>query len=170
MTKFDLGWTTRLLLLLLTFTSNLSAAQQRERVMQTAAGHMIRGRQPRFFSVSTSTVTKTSSTTTQCFISSSSLAACKKRKRRFIRDDIIEGLSKLENLGRVKVSSSFRDPKEGDEGNVLKSNKDTERKAKFILYWTTSKSTTTSYTYTATSKVASLACTPSGFALSVCGG
>ena len=39
------------------------------------------------------------------------------------------------------------------------------RDGRFVLYWATSTSTS----YTSTSTLASLACTPSGFTLSLCG-
>ena len=41
------------------------------------------------------------------------------------------------------------------------------RDARFFLFWATSTSTTTSYTSTST--LASLECTPSGYTLSQCG-
>ena len=47
--------------------------------------------------------------------------------------------------------------------------KSDERDARFLLYWLTTTSTSTSTTYTSTSTMASLECTPSGFAINLCG-
>jgi hypothetical protein len=41
------------------------------------------------------------------------------------------------------------------------------RDAKFLVYWATSTSTSTSYT--ATSTIATVECTPASFTISVCG-
>ena len=46
---------------------------------------------------------------------------------------------------------------------------DSERAGKFLLYWMTTTSTSTSTTYSSTSTLASLECTPNGFAISACG-
>ena len=43
------------------------------------------------------------------------------------------------------------------------------REARFALYWKTTTLTSSTTTYTATSPLASLVCTPSMFAYSVCG-
>ena len=44
-----------------------------------------------------------------------------------------------------------------------------ERPGRGLLYWATSTDISTSTTYTGTSTLASLACTPSAFTLSECG-
>ena len=44
-----------------------------------------------------------------------------------------------------------------------------ERDAKFLVYWLTTTTVSTSYSYTATSSFASLTCTPSEFPFSQCG-
>ena len=44
-----------------------------------------------------------------------------------------------------------------------------EREAKFLVYWLTTTSVSTSFSYSTTSTLGSLSCTPSGFYLSVCG-
>lgn len=43
------------------------------------------------------------------------------------------------------------------------------REGKFVLYWLTTTSTSTTTAYSTTSTIASLTCTPSGFGLSSCG-
>ena len=52
------------------------------------------------------------------------------------------------------------------EGGLVSS----ERAGRGILYWATSTDISTSTTYTGTSTLASLNCTPSGFTLSECAG
>ena len=42
------------------------------------------------------------------------------------------------------------------------------REARFLIYWATSTSYTTSTTFTGTSTIASLECTPPSFAISAC--
>merc|ERR1712004_932276 len=53
----------------------------------------------------------------------------------------------------------------GEEEEVVDSHL---RKARFLVYWMTTTSVSTSLTYTTTLTVASLTCTPSSFALSKC--
>ena len=43
------------------------------------------------------------------------------------------------------------------------------REGKFVLYWLTTTSTSTTTAYSTTYTIASLTCTPSGFGLSSCG-
>ena len=58
---------------------------------------------------------------------------------------------------------------EGDEDDELESGLvETERDGRGLLYWATSTDISTSTTYTGTSTLASLNCTPSGFTLSEC--
>ena len=51
--------------------------------------------------------------------------------------------------------------KENDEGR--------RRDARFLLYWATSTVTSTTTSYTSTSTLATLECTPTSYSLSVCG-
>ena len=57
-----------------------------------------------------------------------------------------------------------------DEAPLLEEGKkvDSAREGKFLLYWMTTTSTST--TYTATTTLSSVACTPSGFSISNCTG
>ena len=58
---------------------------------------------------------------------------------------------------------------EGSEEEELRGGKETEeRPGRGLLYWATSTDISTSTTYTGTSTLASLACTPSAFTLSEC--
>ena len=60
-----------------------------------------------------------------------------------------------------KIDSIMKDESE-EEAN--------EREAKFMIYWTTIVKTSWTTAYTQTSTLATIFCTPSGFAFSVCGG
>merc|ERR1712106_363499 len=116
-------------------------------------------RNPRLFLVSSSSTTSTLTTTTVCFSSTTTLAACAAGKKRAIDN---EGLS--EEAGSIRASAPLGE-NEGLESGHL----DSERAGKFLLYWMTTTSTSTSTTYSSTSTLASLLCTPSNFAISLCG-
>ena len=51
----------------------------------------------------------------------------------------------------------------------VKPGEEAGRDPRFLLYWMTTTLTSTSTSFTATTTVLSLTCTPSGFALSLCG-
>ena len=53
------------------------------------------------------------------------------------------------------------------EAGEVETNVSNVRDARYLVYWTTSTSTST--TYTATSTLATLECTPASFTISVCG-
>ena len=55
------------------------------------------------------------------------------------------------------------------EDKMEDSQEETVRAARFALYWKTTTLTSSTTTYTATSTLASLYCTPSVFAFSLCG-
>ena len=55
-----------------------------------------------------------------------------------------------------------------DEAELESGLGSSERDGRGLLYWTTSTDISTSTTYTGTSTLASLNCTPSGFTLSEC--
>ena len=70
----------------------------------------------------------------------------------------------------------FTRSKEGPEQEQLENEDElqsgkteAERQAKFLLYWRTTSLTSTTTTYTGTSTLASLECTPSNFGLQSCG-
>merc|ERR1712203_515773 len=127
-------------------------------------------RDPKLFYVSTTTTTSTWFGSTICFASTTtSLGTCGKRKRRNI--DLSEfgpnlapkieptGLSNEAEERKIEDSSTLVDPSEDVEG----------RKGRFLVYWMTTTSVSTSSAYTTTLTVASLTCTPSSFAGSLCG-
>merc|ERR1712018_297715 len=85
---------------------------------------------------------------------------CSKRRRREISD---EGTV-------IEATKSNKDDFEAEsEENDLKSSND-DRQGKLLNYWMTRTVTTTAYSYTVTSKMASLACTPQGFPYLRCSG
>ena len=55
------------------------------------------------------------------------------------------------------------------EDNIEANMEENARAARFALYWKTTTLTSSTTTYTATSTLASLYCTPSVFAFSLCG-
>ena len=124
-----------------------------------------------FWTTTTQTYTsKTLSTTTWCFRSSNTATvACTGRRRRQVIIDQAEGLEGLDiTPTNVDESNNLE-----DEINVEDTiDENAEREARYLQFYfftTTLTSTTTVATsYTSTSTVASLVCTPSGFFLSVC--
>merc|ERR1712223_1999367 len=109
-----------------------------------------KSRDPRLIYVSTASSTTTLLTQTICFMSSTTIKACK-RKKRFTDVDV--------QKAAPEIAPEIQDLKDVDA----------KRDARFLVYWmtTTSLSTLTSFTRTVT--IGSLACTPSGYTLSVCG-
>merc|ERR1712024_326897 len=107
---------------------------------------------------------------TICWVSTNAAvnAVCPGRKKRSIQsirewDDeevAIKSSSVLTEDPAEKKASASTDLKSG-----LLEDEDKKREARFLLYWATSTSTT----YTSTSTLASLICTPSSFTISMCG-
>merc|ERR1712066_980202 len=125
------------------------------------------------FYVSSATTTTTISTQTVCYHVLSTATTnvpdptlCSKRRRREILGEgkVIEATQSKKSGGEAKLES---------EENELKSSNnqfDDDRQGKFLNYWMTRTVTTTAYSYTVTSKMASLACTPQGFPYLRCSG
>ena len=67
-------------------------------------------------------------------------------------------------------SSKEKEPKEPKEPNAaeLAASYADARAARFVYYWATFTETSTSFSYTATSTIASLFCTPPGYAVVPC--
>ena len=109
------------------------------------------------FFVSTSATTSTLQTASVCYVSSSTLATCSGRKRRTI------SLDGMEPEGAVQPST-FKREVEGesvqlDEASSKVSGK---REGRFLLYWITTTSISTSTSFTITYSVSSALCTPAG--------
>merc|ERR1712223_1711065 len=121
----------------------------------------------------TSQTTSTVSATTLCYTASAN-ADCGRRKRR--NADILNSLSP------VTPSTTQWDEKDEDdilaveferEENLLDSGlidaSGNDRKGKFLLYWKTTTLTSTTTSFSSTTTLGTLECTPSGFTLSLCG-
>ena len=108
--------------------------------------------------------TSTISTTTICFVKVGGFAnaACKKRRRRMVN------LSEPAET-EIQPSDPVRLHPGLGEDNKEDYVDENMREARFALYWKTTTLTSSTTTYTATSTLASLVCTPSMFAYSVCG-
>merc|ERR1712126_670225 len=117
-------------------------------------------RNPKLFLVSSTTVTL--STTTLCYSSSTAAAACGKRKKRALVIASAAGDIAVTKSGAS--DSSYEADTEVTNGKNDEA--DVSREGKFLLYWMTTTSTSTSYT--ATTTISALACTPSGFTISKC--
>merc|ERR1712012_936374 len=116
-------------------------------------------REERLFYVTTTSSTSTLSTATFCYQSTNAaLATCGKRRR---RSNVLESYS--------PTAEEIKPHRIGEDFDIESSIKDQtpSREGKFLVYWLTTTSTSTAYT--ATSTIASLGCTPSGFPLSACG-
>ena len=111
-------------------------------------------RKPKLFYVSTSAQTTTLSTASVCYVTSGTPTTCTGRKRRSIK---IDGAQ----LADVKPSQLNQ--------QVQSSQKDAEkhREGRFLLYWITTTSISTSTSYTTTISVSAIECTRSD--TSLCG-
>merc|ERR1719400_489827 len=100
------------------------------------------------------------------FVSSSTAQACGRKRRAILIDSESKRDAEFDYDGVSKhngdVESSI------DELREVEAAQTSEREGKFLLYWMTTTSTST--TYTATTTVSSLNCTPSGFVISNCTG
>ena len=147
---------------------------------------LFRSRQPKLFFVSSSSTTSSVSTSTICFISTNTgFTTCGKRRRRNILVDGISGaagqiqpmsarwveVKTLKLITQAVFFSSFDD--EADLSTKLDSGAEdpttSDRDGRFLLYWLTTTSTSTTTIYTGTSTLGSLECTPNGYTLSLCG-
>jgi len=154
-------------------------SNQEKKIMKSIAPIVGGSRNGKLFFVSTTT--STLSTTTACFYSgTNTLTTCTGKRKRSIsaspdtEDDVRQKISPKrierdiesvqEQEGAVENSPLAGEPSDVESG--LK-DVDNERDAKFLLYWATS--TTTSTTYSSTSTIATVECTPSGYTVSVCG-
>ena len=131
-------------------------------------------RKGRIFFISTSIV----STTSQCYVTDTTLTACAAKKKRnlILEADDSDGLNtdSINPMAPERFSWTIQNQNERNlifrrEDELDSGLEDAEdgslRDGRFLLYW----HTTTSTSYTSTSTLASLACTPSGFTLSLCG-
>ena len=116
-------------------------------------------RKPKLFFVSTSATTSTLQTASICYVSSATIATCTGRKRRTI------SLDGVEPEGAVQPSMFKRELDSVQEETNSKVNE--RREGRFLLYWITTTSISTSTSFTTTFTVSSALCTPAG--ASICG-
>merc|ERR1719220_1272407 len=110
-------------------------------------------RHPKLFFVSTSSTTSVLSTASIYYVSTTSLASCTGRKRR-----AIDG---------AQLDQSDVEPSQLTEGVRSSKELGLDRKGKFLLYWITTTSISTSTSFTTTFSINSVLCTPSG--ANICG-
>ena len=112
-------------------------------------------RKPKLFFVSTSATTSTLQTASICYVSSATIATCTGRKRRTIS---LDG-DQPENAVQPSTLKR-RDVKVDSEQEELSLNKN--REGRFLLYWITTTSISTSTSFTTTFSVSSALCTAPG--------
>ena len=123
-------------------------------------------RKPKLFFVSTSATTSTLQTLSICYISTAAPSACAGRKRRSISLEPVESkrrsisLDGMEPEGAVQPSTINREV----DGETLQdeASSNANRDGRFLLYWITTTSISTSTSFTTTFTISSVACTPPG--------
>merc|ERR1712059_76411 len=98
---------------------------------------------------------------------------CGRKKRMISVDEMPRAEVDLDDLDILPSSSlKFVDLEEPEIESMVKEDMDdeAERNPRFMIYWTTIVTTSYSTSYTSTSTIATVLCTPSGFTLfSTCG-
>merc|ERR1711997_269313 len=109
-------------------------------------------RKPKLFYVSTSATTSTLQTASVCYISSkTALGTCAGGKRRTI------SLDGVEMEGKLRPSQANQE--------VMSADSSDKRDGRFLLYWITTTSISTSTSFTTTLTMSSVQCTNSGAVL-----
>ena len=114
-------------------------------------------RQPKLFFVSTSATTTTLQTASVCYSTSGApTAACTGRRKRSIN---IDGVP----LADVKPSQLNQEVQSSQDAKL-------DREGRFLLYWITTTSISTSTSFTTTISISGkIVCTASGSAVNICG-
>merc|ERR1712038_111448 len=140
-------------------------------VLGATAAEQKKSRHPRLFLVSSSSTT-TLSTTTLCYSTAASgftTTACGRKKRAIYSDPVTGEVGGLEDFIQPQEPVSFEETEKEAEAELIESGrKEYEREGKFLLYWMTTTTTSTFTTYTATTTLGALECTPSSFGISQC--
>merc|ERR1712018_642660 len=119
-----------------------------------AAGDEV-ARKPRLFFVSTSSTTTTLQTQSICYVTSgTTITTCTGRKRRSIKIDGAQHADVKPSQLNQEVEFSQKDAEK-------------QRDGRFLLYWITTTSISTSTYYTTTVSISAIECTTSG--QSLCG-
>merc|ERR1712051_677461 len=114
-------------------------------------------RKPKLFFVSTSATTTTLQTASICYITLAPLDTCTGRKRRSVSVDGMEpeGAVQPSTFKREVEVESVQQDEAGSKVNM-------NREGRFLLYWITTTSISTSTSFTITYTVSSMLCTPAG--------
>merc|ERR1711936_691304 len=104
------------------------------------------------------------SSSTYCYVSGTTAitTACGKRKRS------LEAVEHMEDIVSSSVVESLDDV-ESDTELMSGESEPSQRDPRFLLYWMTTTSTSTLTSFTATTSIGTLECTPSSFTISACG-
>ena len=117
-------------------------------------------RKPKLFFVSTSATTSTLKTGSICYVSSkTAVVSCGGRKRRSI------DLGGVKEGGSAVEPSQARDAREATEVQPSLGASGQGRDGRFLLYWITTTSISTSTSFTSTITISSVQCTPTGATL-----
>merc|ERR1712051_435118 len=114
-------------------------------------------RKPKLFFVSTSATTTTLQTASICYITLAPLDTCTGRKRRSVSVDGMEpeGAVQPSTFKREVEVESVQQDEAGSKANM-------NREGRFLLYWITTTSISTSTSFTITYSLSSAICTPVG--------
>merc|ERR1712050_288587 len=112
----------------------------------------------KMFLVSSSTSITTISTTTYCYATNTVTTACGKRRKRAIH--FVEGMEDDDIDSGELAPSKVRDLQSSEV------DQDSPRDPRFVMYWMTTTSTSVTTSFTATTTISKLDCTPSGFTMS----
>merc|ERR1712029_297134 len=122
----------------------------------------VAGKSPRLFYVSTSASTTVISTVSICYVTSATAPlVCPGRKKRRVVVDGETGLMVLPSESGVETL------KTEDDRELIGNSPHIERDGRFLLYWITTTSISSSTSYTTTWSVSSATCTYPG--ASLCG-
>merc|ERR1712018_445006 len=102
-------------------------------------------RKPKLFFVSTSATTSTLQTASICYVSTAAYATCSGRA-----------------ITALRFMETEVQPKQDEVDSSLQETESGGRDGRFLLYWITTTSISTSTSYTITYSVSSVACTPAG--------
>eukprot|EP00090_Calanus_glacialis_P028311 TRINITY_DN45522_c0_g1_i1.p1 TRINITY_DN45522_c0_g1~~TRINITY_DN45522_c0_g1_i1.p1 ORF type:complete len:158 (+),score=43.34 TRINITY_DN45522_c0_g1_i1:82-555(+) len=141
-------------------------------VLVAADAQKQKPRHPRLFLVSSSSTTSTLTTTTLCYSTASTgftTTACGRKKRAIYTDPVTGEQGGLDLDEMIKPQEPLSSEDNEKETELIESGrKEFEREGKFLLYWMTTTTTSTFTTYTATTTLGALECTPSSFGISQC--
>ena len=149
--------------------------------LETEQEDEVNHRHPKLFYVSSTTSTTTLSTNTVCYQASSTviqMLTCKKKKRSVLNDMLGMTQEEIkpakssqsfeEAVEKIKVDIKYQDKE--DINNIISGLELTEREGRYLNYWLTTTITATFTTYTGTSTIASILCTPAGYTQAGCPG